>query len=130
VQAGLQQLALGFNAGLGGALDALDQLPGMHIARLDTFGLLTAISGNPGAFGLDNVTTPCLTGDPWVGFDVCATPESYLFWDTAHPSARGHMLLGDAFARAVAPAAVPEPALFTLLVLGVAARAAGRRRAS
>ena len=40
----------------------------------------------------------------------------YLFWDTAHPTARGHQLLGAQFA-----AAVPEPSSLLLIAVGVAA---------
>jgi phospholipase/lecithinase/hemolysin len=124
VQAGLQQLSLGFNSGLDTALGGLDLLPGIDIARIDLFGLMTAISGTPGAFGITNATEACLTGNLAQGGTVCASPETYLFWDSVHPSARAHMILGDAFATAV----VPEPALLTLLLAGVAMRVAGRRR--
>ncbi len=72
---------------------------------------MPAIAANPGAFGFTNVTDPCFNG-----VTVCANPNQYLFWDVAHPTARGHQLLGAPFA-----AAVPEPSSVVLLAVGVAA---------
>jgi phospholipase/lecithinase/hemolysin len=124
VQAGLQALSIGFNAGLGSALDGLDLLPGIDITRFDTFALLTDIANNPAAYGFANATDACLTGDLSVGGIVCADPNSSLFWDSVHPTARGHQVLGNHFA-----AAVPEPALVGLLGMALVAGAISRRRA-
>jgi len=75
----------------------------------DEFALLHEVVGDPGAFGLTNVTDPCFDG-----VTVCQNPDQYLFWDDLHPTARGHQILADFIQRAV----VPEPA--TLLMLGSA----------
>jgi phospholipase/lecithinase/hemolysin len=115
-QAGLQLLSVGFNLGLASALDGLAVLPGIDIARFDTFGLLTVIAASPVAFGFTNATDPCATGSLGGVIDVCADPSGYVFWDTVHPTTAAHHVLGDRFAAAV----VPEPATFALLGLGLA----------
>lgn len=122
VQAGLHALTIGFNTGLSSALDGLSLLPGIDITRFDTFAFLAAIAANPGAFGFANATEACLIGDLTSGVSVCADPSSFLFWDSLHPTARAHRLLGDQFA-----SAVPEPALLLLLSAGLALSAAARR---
>ena len=77
---------------------------------VDTFGLLQAIFANPGAYGLSNVTTPCL-----VGSTVCADPSQYLFWDHVHPTTAANGILADEFYTA----ATPEPSMFLLMGTGL-----------
>lgn len=98
----------------------------------DTAGLLRAVVANPGAYGFTDVTTPCYDLD--LG-SVCANPDSHLFWDELHPSARAHQILGEQFVSAT----VPEPGTLPLvlaactLLLGVrhtAKRASRRLRAT
>jgi len=89
--------------------------------------LFNAILANPGAFGFTNITEPCITGDLQNGGSVCVDPDSYLFWDSIHPTTAAHQLLGQSFASAVAEP-IPEPATFVLFSLGVGLAAAVRRR--
>ncbi|HWE47537.1 MAG TPA: autotransporter domain-containing protein [Caulobacteraceae bacterium] len=44
----------------------------------------------PGLFGFTNVTASCFNG-----VSVCATPNTYLYWDGVHPTAAGHHLLAE-----------------------------------
>lgn len=115
-QAALQGLSVGFNLALALALDGLEQLPGIDIRRFDTFALLAMIAANPGAFGLANTSDACFAGNLGSAGAVCAAPDTFLFWDSVHPTTRGHQILGNAFA-----AAVPEPAVVILFALGMAA---------
>lgn len=127
-QASLEALALGFNAGLNGALDSLSALPGIEITRFDTFALLTAMAGDPRAFGFTYASPGCLPGTLVGGAPVCVREDEYVFWDDVHPTTRAHRLLGEALADAVSPQAVPEPAALTLLAAGAALVIAMRRR--
>jgi phospholipase/lecithinase/hemolysin len=121
-QLGLQQLSLGFDGGLAQALAGLRAAPppgGVDIVGFDTLGALNAIVSDPSAFGLSNVTDPCFNGA-----SVCTDPNQYLFWDSVHPTAHVHDILGTEFA-----AAVPEPETPYLLGLGLALLAIFQRSA-
>lgn len=62
--------------------------PTTNIILVDLYKIGATLAGNPGAFGLTNVTAPCFNG-----VTVCATPGTYLYWDGVHPTAAGHQLL-------------------------------------
>lgn len=111
-----------YNAYFGGIMGTLQgALTGSNIRTLDTFGLLSGIVANPGAFGFTNVTDPCL------GASVCANPDSYLFWDSIHPTAAAHRLIALAAYNVLA---VPEPETWALLLTGLVLVATrGRRKA-
>jgi phospholipase/lecithinase/hemolysin len=73
-----------------------------HVVVVDSFGLLTAVSQAPGAFGMTEVTTACLNRpdvlDP-ATWTVCGspTPAGWFFWDDIHPTAQGHAIIGNEF---------------------------------
>ncbi len=98
------------------SLAAIATGAGIDINVLDSYGLLDEITSDPAAYGLTDVTDPCLTGEVnFVGGTPCATPNQYLFWDGDHPTAAGNALVADA---ALAVVATPEPA--SLLLSGIA----------
>lgn len=104
--AAISSLVAGFDVSLGNTLEAEAVADGIDLHIIDDYGLVDEAVADPGRFGLTDVSDPCLVG----GF-VCATPDTYLFWDEHHPTETGERLLG-----AVALRAVPEPS--TLAVLG------------
>lgn len=66
--------------------------PGLVVATLDLFGLLSQVQANPAAFGFANATQPCFV--PPSGANpaslcspVAATQNTYVFWDPFHPTA-------------------------------------------
>lgn len=118
------QLTGFFNTGLAGLIDSR-RAAGLDILTFDAAGFLAEVVAEPARFGLTNVNERCYTGDD-ITFNgsgsVCATPESYLFWDGIHPTATGHALLAGAMLREV-----PEPATLGLLALGLGAACTSRR---
>ncbi|NEX93701.1 autotransporter domain-containing protein [Caulobacter sp. 17J65-9] len=59
-----------------------------NIIYVDVARAYRAVLADPGKFGFDNVTQKCFTG-----VSVCATPNTYVFWDGVHPTQAGHALL-------------------------------------
>jgi phospholipase/lecithinase/hemolysin len=126
-EAGASALALGLDTTLVGgsgpipSLSFLAAADGLNLQVLDTYSLLDGIVANPSAFGLTNVTAPCL-----VGTTVCATPNQFLFWDGQHPTAAGHALVADDALTLV----TPEPASITLAFAGLIGLIVVRRHRS
>ncbi len=103
------------------SLAAIAATNSVTISVLNTYSLLDTIVADPSLFGLSNVTDPCYTGT-YAGFadtqdpgTVCANPNSYLFWDSLHPTAAAHQII-DAAALAVL---TPEPASGSLICAGL-----------
>ncbi|GMR07142.1 MAG: SGNH/GDSL hydrolase family protein [Gammaproteobacteria bacterium] len=107
----------GFASLLSGSFNtALDSILGAYNANniigMDVFSLFNDLTAFPASVGLTNVTDACYDGT-----NVCSDPNSYLFWDSIHPSALGHLVLGAAALNAVTP--VPEPASIVLFMMGI-----------
>ena len=78
---------------------ALGGLPGIQIAQLDIASHMAAIIGQPGNFGLANVTDPCIT--PNTPF-TCKKPDNYFFWDGIHPTKAVHAIIAQTAAEVLA----------------------------
>jgi phospholipase/lecithinase/hemolysin len=118
------QASVEFNAALANLLGSLETTPGIDIRSLDVYAAFnTALAGGYGGFG--NTTQACYGGTIFGGAtDFCADPDSYVFWDDLHPTARTHQILGDlAYA-----AAVPEARTWALVLTGLGLLAAAVRR--
>jgi phospholipase/lecithinase/hemolysin len=72
------------NRGLDERLAPEEQIPGVHILRMDVFSLMNAVQTAPTHFGFIDVTDPCLTTV------LCSDRDHTFFWDTFHPTLFGH----------------------------------------
>lgn len=72
------------NRGLDLLLAPEEQIPGVHILRMDVFSLMSAVQTDPTHFGFTDIVDPCLTTA------VCSDPDHTFFWDTFHPTLFGH----------------------------------------
>ncbi len=89
------QFSTAYNAGLAQVLGQLQaQLPGVRIVQLDIFSVLNGIVAAPRAYGIANVTQPCLSFGVLVDA-ICKDPRKYLFWDAIHPTAAVHKILAE-----------------------------------
>ena len=134
--------ARAFNRALDRQVDALRD-DGLTVTEIDIHRLLDRVFANPRAYGLANVTTPCLDAD-----DNPCTPRQArrrAFFDNLHPNYVFHRRIAETAlaaldagaARAAAPAAapiapapVPLPAAAGLLLGALAALGVlrGKRR--
>jgi len=108
-------VSVGFNQALAGTL-GLNMFSVLDIRSLDAFAAQTQITLDPAAYGLSNVSDACYSGDlTGAGTpSVCANPDQYMYWDFEHPSAALHAQLGK-----LALATVPEPASWSLILVGL-----------
>jgi phospholipase/lecithinase/hemolysin len=60
--------------------------PGVNIYLTDLFQLNQDVVANPASFGFTNVTAACVDATA-VPPTVCATPATYAYWDSFHPTA-------------------------------------------
>lgn len=90
------QMSAGYNAALLQQINALRAQPGYTIAVLDLFTLLSQVQAAPANFGFTNATQPCFVPPP-AGPLLCATPDTYVFWDPFHPTyATGQIMASEA----------------------------------
>lgn len=122
--AGIQSVVATFDTGLSTELATLAQADQFSLTYVDTFAPIDSIVADPTAYGLSNVTSPCLTvASSKSPETVCSDPNQYLFWDGLHPTAAGHQLVAD-----VVLEQVPEPGSIGLLAIGVTGLLLIRRR--
>lgn len=82
----LTALTNAHNLALRNAIASLNRsLPSVNIIPVDVNTLIKTFIKFPRAFGFTNVTEACFKNNA-----VCATPNSYLFWDDVHPTTVAH----------------------------------------
>lgn len=115
-------LSIQFNNMLATAETNLEATRGIKIFPLDVHGLFEQLLANPGAFGFTNVTDQAKSGGQGRPGTVVANPDQYVYWDSVHPTAHIHQLLGDAAFNVVTggAAAVPEPSSLTMTGIATA----------
>ncbi|HEV2674661.1 MAG TPA: autotransporter domain-containing protein [Aliidongia sp.] len=91
------QVSVAHNAALQTAMAALAQQLHVTIVMPDNYAADQAIENNPAKFGFTNVTTACKAGTTGLAGTVCATPDTYRYWDSVHPTAAAHILVADVF---------------------------------
>ena len=94
--ASVSQITVVYNSTLNGGLATL----GDGLISIDTFGLITEISANPGLYGFTNITgTACgAVSSVLCGPGNYVTPnanQTYLFADGVHPTGAAHAILAN-----------------------------------
>lgn len=80
-----------FNTALRGNLMATAAArSGSNIILMDLYKIGAVLAADPARFGLTNARDACFNQ---IALTVCATPDSYMYWDSVHPTAAGHRLL-------------------------------------
>ena len=133
---------LRFNTALDFALDAFDMaflgLTGidLDIRLFDLAGVSDDVYAQPGAYGITDVTTPCINPvAPGFYFvpgsnDADGNCATSTFSDDLHPSARLHQVFADAAVAAVALVTTPVPVPTTVTLVAAALLALALRRRS
>ncbi len=132
----LNQLTATHNELLSEKLNAFGQShTDANIVELDVNTLFADVSANPSAFGLTNVTDPCLTNfKPGFQFEgICDNPDQFLFWDNVHPTTAAYKLVSDLALASLdneeSPVSVPEPTSLTaIFIIGLAGSTLAKRR--
>lgn len=106
-----------FNDQLRNEVQALRASLGVNIIEFDLFSIFNDIILDPASFDLSNITDACFDGIA----TLCADPDSYLFFDSIHPTAAGHTLLGNlAYDSIIDAMSVSTPGSLALFLSGLA----------
>ena len=90
--------------------EVLAKHPDAHIATSDWGPFYDEVIDHPAKYGLNNTTDPCAgrtlkNEDP----TPCATPDTYFYYNAAHPSTAAHRAVGDLlYAEALQNARQPD----------------------
>ncbi len=90
----IKQLVLGFNARLAAKLTALSAAnPQVDLMPFDMFTLFNQIHSQPASYGLTNISNRCVVD---LAIVPACNPDEWFFWDSLHPTTKGHSLIAQA----------------------------------
>ncbi|MEA3291936.1 MAG: SGNH/GDSL hydrolase family protein [Pseudomonadota bacterium] len=111
-----------FNAALGRAVDSLSTQYGVEIAQFDLFAYFNQLLADAAAHGFTNTTEGCFNPRRYEFHPECewgSRFDRFVFFDSLHPTAKTHRLIGEAIIAALRqPAKKPvdlSPVLMLLL---------------
>ena len=119
-------ITLKFNSALLANADAFDSFfqsrtgVDLDIRTLDFYGLNEKVAADPLAYGISNLTSPCITpggfsGQYYAPDAIGNNCSVSAFSDPLHPSSRSHQLLG----QLAITTAVPEPSSIAMMAMGI-----------
>ncbi|MEB3259883.1 MAG: SGNH/GDSL hydrolase family protein [Cyanobacteriota bacterium] len=90
----IRQLVLGFNTRLAQTLTDLSAAnPQVDLMPFDMFALFNDIHSQPASYGLTNVSDRCVVD---LAIVPACNPDQWFFWDSLHPTTKGHSLIAQA----------------------------------
>lgn len=84
--AAIQTLTEAFNEHL---MKSIRELNSQSAFVHDVSSLWRRVHSNPESYGFTHVQTPCLSSSP------CNAPNQYVYYDSLHPTARMHTIIGE-----------------------------------
>jgi len=112
------QLSFGLNQQLSQLVGGLATQTGYNLQFFDLFAQQQKIYADPAAYGLPttlNTQTACIQA----AGAVAAGCDGYVYFDTIHPTAQLHAAIADGLISQLGIGAVPEPATWLTMVLGL-----------
>lgn len=89
----LTTLTQTFNSGLETAMTALEtSTPGVNVILSNLFPTTESVVQNPASFGFSNVNSSYLAT---LSSNPSANVDQFFFWDSVHPTTRGHGVFAD-----------------------------------
>lgn len=91
----------------------------LNLRVFDTYALFNQVLDSPAAYRISNTSQSCLNlnADSALNYlqsqsprASCADPDSFVFWDTLHPTTRTHQVLGQAVTDFLAAQGAARPA--------------------
>jgi len=110
-----RQLSIDFNQRLELRLNSLIQTPGLHLYRFDFYSDFNDILNHSGAYGFSNTSEACFDFDHYAYHPQCQF-ERFVFFDSIHPTAKMHALIGQGMLRSLQRASAALPGVILLLL--------------